>query len=730
MGRLPAPGLIVILMLLLLSPLVLAEDQAKITANELTYDYHAQQMEASGNVKIIYKDITVECDHLFMDQAQNVILATGKVRIIKKDSEYTGDRFLYYLLTEQGLLSPVKTEIRDAEINGPLHMKAMESYFKGETAIEKNVSLSGCDLAKPHYHFTAKEVDYYPGDRIILRGVWYWEHEAPLFYLPIFFISLKHEDDNFDAEVGHNDYEGWFANIGYNYVFNSDSYGKVTTRLTEKASNDLGVKHYFDLSPSSRFYQQYTYIDNSKLGNPKPDYQIGYGYENWANSKLKLSTAVDDSDLSYIDLPGGLYALSQQKMDFNFKLTGQSPYPSLNLNFADNTGTKEYLEDLSSTWSYNPDPTLNINLDNRWYFEDKLDTSYLDPLNAPLIQANSFKYSGSIKKDWGWSNIYLNYDDTEIYSGDTGSNNLKPDVIYTIPKWQWPLLGEVKVTSEYLDLDKYIGTTMQDSGQRWALDIQKKPIVLWQSSQTTLNWESNFLYRDFRIDSVESGLDALTADMGLTEHFSKEFSTEFKLGYAGTIGQPNDFFNNLGDETLNGAFITNEWKWQSRTFNASLTSGYNFQNAVGEPVQLSACWTPGSGREIDFDTQYDWLTGLGLTNLRINYKPKENWQLTVNAGYDFSQNLWFNKELEALITQPLTPKWQLELIAKYDSLRDEFADAEIGLIYDWHCRKVRIHYDYVNYTYWLQLTFNLFPDEPLKFDSETQFEGMIDEMQF
>lgn len=730
MGRLPVPGLIAILMLLLLSPLVLAEEQAKITANELTYDYHAQQMEASGNVRIIYKDITIECDSVFMDQTQNVILATGNVRITKKDSQYTGDRFLYYLLTEQGLISPVQTEIKDPEINGPLHMKAMESYLKGETVIEKNVSVTGCDLAKPHYHFTAKEVDYYPGDRVILRRVWYWEHQVRLFYLPIFFISLKHEDDNFEAEVGHNDYEGWFTNIGYNYVFNSNSYGKVTARLTELATNELGVKHYFDLSPTSRFYQQYTYIDNSKLGNPNPGYRIGYGYDNWANSKLKLSTAVEDANESYVELPEGLYELSQQKLALNFKLTGQSPYPSLNLNWADNTGTKEYLEDLSGTWNYNPDPTLNISLDNRWYFEDELDTSYADPLTAPLIQANSFKYSGSIKKDWGWSNIYLNYDDTEIFSGDSGSDNLKPDIIYTIPKWQWPLLGEVKVAGEYLDLEKDIGTTMQDSGQRWALDIQKKPINIWQTPQTTINWESKLLYRDFKIDGVETGLDALIADVGFDERITKEFSTEIKVGFAGTYGQPTDFFNNLDDETLDGAFITNELKWQSRTFYASLKSGYNFQNAVGEPVLLTARWTPAPGREIDFDTQYDWLTGLGLTDLRINYKLRENWQLTINAGYDFSQNLWFNKELEALITQPLTAKWQLELVAKYDSLRDAFADAETGLIYDWHCRKVRIHYDWVNYTYWLQLTFNLFPDEPLKFDSETQFEGMIDEMQF
>jgi lipopolysaccharide export system protein LptA len=728
------------MMLLVPAQYTLAESgQATITADEMTYDYHSKQMEASGHVKIVYKDITVECDHAFMDQNQNILLAKGTVRIIKKDSNYTGNTFLYYLNTEQGLLSPIRAEVRDAEINGPVQMKAAEAYFKGDAVISRNSSFSGCDQEKPHYHFTAKQAEYYPEDRVVLRHVWYWEHGVPLFYFPYFYISLKPDRDNFEVEVGHNYTEGWFAKIGYNYIWDDKNHGKVTTRLTEKGSDELGVTHYYDFSQTRRFYQDYHYINNRKLGYPNSDYKLGLGYEDATNPKLKFSTAVEDWKQSYYYFNGVPRELEQQKRALKLQLTGQSPYPSLNINFADNTGTGEYMDDLSGSWSFNPDATSSVYLNSRWYYEDKIDLSKVNSLTPfdmamiPHMASNSFKYSGTVRKDWGWSNISLNYDDTQVYSNNSSSNNVKPDIVYAIPKWQWPLIGDVSVASGYLYLEKIMNkdnVISQETGTRWALDVQKLPVKLWQTQHTTLNWESKFYYRDFLVNRKETDFYAATTDLGLVEQFTREFSTEVRVGYAGTYGIPNLYFGRTGDGISDGAYLTNEWRWQSQSLNASLKSGYNFKSVKADPLYFWTRWTPAPGREVYFDTWYDWILGLQTTNLRINYNPKENWRLSANLSYNFSTGLWYSKQFEALIAQKLSSKWQLELSLKYDTLRDAFTDAQAGLVYDWHCRKVKFHYNSLTNVYWIQLTFNVFPDVPLKYSSESQFEGLLDEIQF
>lgn len=734
---------IVIMMLLLPAQSVWAEsgEEAKITADQMTYDYHSKQMEASGNVRIDYKDITVECDHAFMDQTQNILLAKGTVRITKKDSDYSGDFFLYYLISEQGLLSPIQAEVHDEEINGPVQLQAAEAYFKGETVITNNATFSGCDREKPHYHFSAKQAEYYPGDRVILHQVWYWEHGVPLFYLPYFYISLKPDRENFEFEIGHNNTEGWFAKIGYNYIWDSKNHGKVTSRLTEKGSDELGVTHYYDFSSTSRFYQDYHYVNNRKLGYPNPDYKLGFGYEDSTNPKLKFSTAVEDWKQSYYYFNGVPQELDQHKRAFNLRLTGQSPYPGLNLNFADNTGTGEYMDDLSGSWSYNPDATSSVSLNSRWYYDDKLDLSAgvnpvpFDIKQIPHISSNSFKYSGAIRKNWGWSNVSLNYDETKLYSDNSSSNNIKPDIIYTIPKWQWPLIGDVSISSGYLNLEKITiqdkdDEPLRETGYRWALDIQKLPVKLWQTEHTTVNWESKFYYRDFVVKGSETEFYALTTDIGLIEQFTKQFSTEVRIGYAGTYGISSAFFGRTGDSILEGAYLSNEWKWQSQVFNASLKSGFNFKSTIADPVYFWTRWTPALGQEVYFDTRYDWIVGLQTTNLRVNYNPKDNWRLTLNAGYDFSTGLWSSKQFEALIAQQLSAKWQLELSLKYDTLRDAFTDAQTGLVYDWHCRKLKMHYNWLENEYWLQLTFNVFPDVPLKYSSESQFEGLLDEIKF
>ena len=700
-----------LMLILLLAPVVLAEDEpAKITADELTYDYHMKQMEATGKVRIIYKNITIESDKAFIDQKQNVLLASGNVHITKKDSSYIGESFLYYMLSEEGLLTPVTATLHDKEINGPAYLSSNGAIFKGETVDAKKSTFTGCDLAASHYHFTAKEIEYYPEDRIVMHQVWYWEHKVPLFYLPIFFISLKHEDDNLEVEVGHNESEGWFTKIGYGYILNKDSYGKITTRLTEKAGNELDVTHYFDLNSTSRFSQNYGFVDKSKQGYSNPDFDFGFGYENRTNSKFLLkTTCLEWNKQSNINVP-----LHQERY-FNLDLTGQSPYPTIGVKFKDNNETDDYTYDLKSNWNYSPEPTFNIYLNNDWLLTK----------NAGEI-GNSFQYVSTISKNWGWSNLLFNYKDMMVYSGGFSIINLKPDILYTIPKWKWPGLGDISVNSQYTHQESIdtIKNTIK-TGDRWALDLQKIPVNLWQTQHLTLNLQSKFFYRDFLIDKNENEFYALSSDLGLTDSFTKEFSTEVRVGYKLTDGLSNTFFK-WDDKIEDGAYLTNEWKWQSLVFNASLRSGYNFKYVSADPVVLQSRWNPGPGREIYFDTIYNWIGGLGMTNLRINYSPRDNWRLNLNVGYNFVDNAWTNKEFEALLTQQIAPKWQMEIAAKYNMLGNAFEIAETGLVYDWHCRKVKLHYNWIRQEYQLRLVFNAFPDSPLDFSSESGFEGLID----
>jgi lipopolysaccharide assembly outer membrane protein LptD (OstA) len=115
--------------------------QAKVTADEVKYDYESKQVDATGNVKIEYKDVKVESDYALIDQEQDILLATGKVIVHNKSDVYHGDRFLYYLKTQQGWVSPLDSEIVDSEINGPVRLTALKLLSRARNS-ELNIHRS------------------------------------------------------------------------------------------------------------------------------------------------------------------------------------------------------------------------------------------------------------------------------------------------------------------------------------------------------------------------------------------------------------------------------------------------------------------------------------------------------------------------------------------------------------------------------------------------------------
>lgn len=715
-------GIILILLWWTVFPVPTRAESIKVTvsADEVHYNYESKQVEALGNVLITYKTTKVESDEAIIDQDQNILLATGNVRVNKDGDEVTGDKFLYYLKTQQGWIASAEMDLNDEQTEGTIKLSAAEAFVKGEEIRSKKSFFTSCDLDQSHYHFTAADIEYYPENRIVLHHVWYWEGRFRIFYLPYLFVSLKKDENNFEVRVGQNEAVGWFLYVGYNYYLSDDSYGKIKLDLTERGGDGIGVKHYIENSPTSRWYQEYGINDPEDPNFPENDYMFGFGYENKTDPKRIINTTFQNwrhfTELRECNLDTKYF----------FSLAGQSPYPSLLFNFSENELLATQIMDLSGNWSYRPDPTWNINLTGRWYNSE-----------TPDLINSSFRYDFFTVKDWKWSNLSLKFNDTKVYTGAVSSINLKPDLTYTIPKWSSPGIGDLKLISEYLYIEKFPDNSL---GERWALDIQKLPVKLWQQDSLTLNYQSQFRYRDFWVwlgindlreeeTETESDLYALTTDLGLINQFTKEFSTEVRAGFTEFEGIPNNYFR--GDDYVQkGAFITNGWYWKSMILNASLNTGYHFYTDYADPLNFWLRWTPVPRQELTFRSIYNWGVGLGQTDLQINYSPKDNWRLMLLLGYNFSDPVtpWTNKEFEAMISQKLNDKWRMELASRFDFFTNGFSVAQLGVAYDWHCRELMVNYDWIKREYWLQVLIKAFPDTPLRLNSN--LENVFNELGF
>jgi hypothetical protein len=559
-------------------------------------------------------------------------------------------------------------------------------------------SLTSCDLEKPHYHFSATKIDYYPKERIVFHKAWYWEHGIRLFYLPYFVISLKEKDNNFEYDLGWSETAGWFLYLGYNYFLNDHSFGKIKTHLTEKSGNDLGVEHTIKTAPNVKWIQEYMIWDNSKLGYPVMDYSYRYGYENSSNEKLKTTISLQDwHRFNY-------YGLPYLEKEYTFNLNSVSPYPGLTVEYTEKGEAVQKTFNIGGRWTFQPDSSLNIDLDGRYYIY----TPYLQN------QQESFNYDVRASKDWGWSRLSLNLRETRVYNGSITANNVKPDLLFTIPNWQLPLIGALAINARYTRKENVVNNITEETGERYALDIEKIPVNLWQHENLKLEYRSLFQYRDaytYQYGRSEKEVYGFTNSLGLVDQMTQNLSTEFRLGYTYKWGMEEPFFE---ESILAGGFVDNIWRWQSEKWQTSLSLGYNLTTNEARPVDFSTSWNPGERQHFELRTTYDWKEGLGQTDLGIDYRPKDNWNLRLGLGYNPRYTVpWTNQQFEAQISDRISEKLRFELAARYDFFRKDFSTAKVRLVYDWHCREVMFYYDWVEREYQLQVLIKAFPQAVL-----------------
>jgi hypothetical protein len=701
---------------------------AQLTADEIRYVDKTRQIEAKGHVSVTYKDTKIKADYVLVDQKMNSMLALGHVQLIKDGKPYTGERLLYYFRTKQGWLAPANLEITsqdNSDVKEPIHLTAAEAFLKGEEIRVKQSTVTGCDRANPHYHFTAGQVEYLPDDRVTMRHVWYWEGKLRLFYFPVITISLEDGENSFEMpEIGYSDDKGWYLAWGYNYRLNDhNSFRFYLDKLTQWGGNGFGVTHTYKPRKNIEFSQDYFYKENSNMGYPKDDYRLKYAFKNSTNPKLSYETTLTSyhnyTEEGYRELDNIYY----------FYLYGKTPWPYWKFYFRDEdshsttsgiTTKKTYRTmKIYESWSHNFGKSLALSTTANWN-----STGYLNDDDSTKQQ---FVYSGTLTKTWTDSNLKLYYNNARVLSGDYSSSNYLPKLTYTLSKVKLPLLNELSAVFQYTNLEKIDvddgNVAEENSGERWSADLTKKN-TLWKShaEKVSLDLTSLYMYRFFNIDDQTSDLTGFRETLSTKYKFTKYFSTSFGVAYTlrdeSNDDADNDDFFNEGDGFTPGGALTNSWNWSSPKLSASLSGGYSFYTNKPQTVAFSTTWKPGARNQVYLSTNYDWDDGFESTYLKMQFQPKDNWKLNVNLGYNPQTGYWTSKEFQADITQRLTTNWQMKLNAAYDVFDDDFGVANVALVYNWHCRDVKFYYDHLEKEYWVLISFKAFPKASFKLSSD------------
>lgn len=185
---------------------------------------------ARGNVRIERERDVLRAEKVRYDTVDDRALAEKSVRLFSEGRIYAGERLEF---------SPEKSSLNSDAfrfLQGELTLEGdrLETIDRGNGSYfyrVRNGSISPDNLDVPTFRMRSREIDFYPGERIVLRNTLFYAGRVPLFWWPIYSQSLKRNENNFNINVGRDDVQGLFLKTQYAYA--------ITPDLTARALWDL-----------------------------------------------------------------------------------------------------------------------------------------------------------------------------------------------------------------------------------------------------------------------------------------------------------------------------------------------------------------------------------------------------------------------------------------------------------------------------------------------------------
>ncbi len=154
----------------------------EVKGKSISYIEGGRKAVAKGNVIITYENMRLTCDEAEVDLDTNVAKARGNVVLVDPKGVVRGDSLEYDFTHQKGHIKQVDFEIdpyfgaaRDLERKGPDHYRSSSCY------------ITTCDPSIPHplnYRLEARELDIYPNEKVVARGVRFKIGRYTLLYFP------------------------------------------------------------------------------------------------------------------------------------------------------------------------------------------------------------------------------------------------------------------------------------------------------------------------------------------------------------------------------------------------------------------------------------------------------------------------------------------------------------------------------------------------------------------
>ncbi|MDR5709691.1 MAG: hypothetical protein QN172_06435 [Armatimonadota bacterium] len=600
----------------------------RVRADYLRYDRARQVVYGLGNVVVDYQDLTLRAEEVLLELEPMELVARGKVVLESAGQVVTAEQLTYNLRTRLGSLEVAETRWRDPLLRDPIHIRAgrMEGNPEQRMCFH-SAEVTTCNLDDPGapYKLAAREIEFIPQDRVVMRDVSLYLFGAKILTLPFFLLFLREpRQTRILPLVGYSEEEGFFIKVTTTYSLSDEHLGFVYTDWMERIGFGGGIEHLWRYSRGQGDYFVY-YLQNRRVAGS--DLRLRLQHRHDFGGGLAVGAFYDEFRRQLAD--GSLTRSLYTSLDAVYL----DPVQSGNLFAAYNRNDlpQGFAGDfLNALLQYNR--TLAPNLTGRLQvpasqrggpdFTDleatpRLDLTYTGPgYTLQLVAEQRLDLEG------------------DAYTGDLlPSVSRLPELLYT--GFPQPLrLGSVNLSFQLQgSMGYYVETAPSGVGMlslpAGRLDAQ----AILSGTHTLSPQTSASLQISLRASYYTTGdLRALVfGSLGLSQQMGPRFTGRLTYNYKDGAG--NTPFQFDRDPTRINT-LQAQLTYQGPTLTADLAIPYNFLRALPDPVVLRVQWLPLPGWTVAAAAQYDLTAGsLTTVEAQVRARLSDQWELVYSGRY-------------------------------------------------------------------------------------------------
>lgn len=669
-----------------------SQEGVRILASKTgSYDLENQVFVGSGDVEISYGELLLKGQELYVDLLTGELQLQGAVSLNQDGQEIVGELLTYNLQTGKGTLSETQAEIPLPENTGTIYLRGDEVRLTDQSYGVTNARFTTCDLPTSHFHLATRELEVILGEKVIIRGVTYYEGKIPLFYWPYLVIPLDSSDrDRFNLPVlGYGEREGYYMKNTFNYYINSKSYGHLYLDLFSRLGVGVGARHNYDLDKLGKG-SLYLYGIPSQAETENRVIKGAFNHEIRGNTWiLRTNTSHENS-----------WEKRESSSENRFTLT--LPKSSLEswYNYRDNpkTTVKKYQE-YGGRLSHQVTDQLSVNLRaNRTERETTETLRLLDYLAEGNYRQGKHNLSLVVQQQ---------------YNPDLLKTTTQPwRSVQRIPELKWDVsdLGVDKVPlRSQVVVGRYEERPSMNRDTRVLGQLSLKPQAWSPTSTLNLNYQGDLATTLYGSGGQQTWVyGRVTLNQKLTDEltFSSTYSQREVWGLTPFLF---DRQKPLQDLSFRLSYTDSKWR-------ASLNSSYNLKAKTFGFLVLQSHWQPNEAWGWDLYANYD-LNRQKLQRVvpMVEYNSGEV-DLKLGGRYLVEQQVL--ERVDARFTLPVGETWLVSYESIYEPPKGSFSQGKITLTKDLHCRKISASYDHVGKRVALQYTINAFPTLPIGWDSQ------------